>query len=122
MNPALPDENDLHTQLSAYNMAFAELGLRFRWDAATLASLADIESEAARIVAYVEAHHPHLLTAYSADCLSQAILERKHALRPEPLVVPAASAIETNRPSQLQLRARETHPSSDFSLPMLSGA
>ncbi len=122
MNPTSFDENDLHTQLCAYNMAFAELGLRFRWDAVTLASLASIETEAARIVAYIEAHHPHLLKAYSADCLSQAILEKKHALRPESLVVPAPGAIETNRPSLLQVRARETHPSSDFSLPMLAGA
>ena len=32
---------DVQAQLCAYNTAFAELGLRFRWDARTLASLAN---------------------------------------------------------------------------------
>jgi hypothetical protein len=122
MNPTSFDEKDLHTHLAAYNMAFADLGLRFRWDVATLASLAGLESEAAAIAAYIEAHHPHLLTAYSAECLSRAILEKKRALRPEPLLAPAIGTIETNRPSLLQERARETHGSTDFGLPMLAGA
>src|ERR1700737_4802293 len=81
----LDHDRDLHAHVCAYNMAFAELGLRFRWDARTLASLASIEGEAARIVAYIEAHHPHLLSAYSADFLSEAILAKKNSQRPEVL-------------------------------------
>ncbi|HEX7685638.1 MAG TPA: hypothetical protein VF446_19235 [Trinickia sp.] len=122
MNTTSIDPTDLDAHVCAYNMAFAELGLRFRWDARTLVSLADIDDEAARIVAYVETHHPHLLTAYSAEFLSQAILEKKNALRPEPLPLCDAAAVETNRPSVLQERAREAHPSVDFGLPMLAGA
>lgn len=116
------DSTELHAHVCAYNMAFAELGLRFRWDAGTLASLADIEDEGARIVAYVRTHHPHLLSAYSPEFLSQAILEKKNALRPEPLPVRDAATIETNRPSMLQVRARDAHSPVDFTLPMLAGA
>jgi hypothetical protein len=126
----LDDDRDLKAHVCAYNMAFAELGLRFRWDTQTLASLASIDGEAARIVTYIETHHPHLLTAYSAEFLSQAILAKKNALRPEALEACAAIAAETKRPSVLQVRTREMRASprfnddfsGDFGLPMLSGA
>ncbi len=127
----LDDERDLRAHVCAYNMAFAELGLRFRWDSHTLASLASIDGEAARIVAYIEAHHPHLLTAYSADFLSEAILAKKNALRPEALETCTSIAAETKRPSVLQMRTREMRASrrfngndysGDFGLPMLADA
>lgn len=44
-------DGEVEAQLCAYNSAFDELGLRFRWDANMLASLALIEGEEARIVA-----------------------------------------------------------------------
>ena len=69
-------------QLCAYNAAFDELGLRFRWDASTFASLAAIDDEQARISRYIETHHAHLLTAYSVEFLSQAILEKKNTRCP----------------------------------------
>ncbi|MGF6937273.1 hypothetical protein OKW41_006435 [Paraburkholderia sp. UCT70] len=72
-------DHTVQAQLCAYNMAFSELGLRFRWDAQTFASLATIDDERARIAAYIKAHHSHLLNAYSAEFLSQAILDRKNA-------------------------------------------
>jgi hypothetical protein len=122
----LDHDRDLHAHVCAYNMAFAELGLRFRWDARTLASLASIEGEAARIIAYVEANHPHLLSAYNADFLSQAILSKKNAQRPEGLETREAIASETKRPSAAQFRAREMSLSGSFSddigLPTLAGA
>ncbi|MDG0024056.1 hypothetical protein [Trinickia sp. Y13] len=122
MNPTSRDLTELDAHLCAYNMAFAELGLRFRWDVRTLASLAGIEDERERIVAYIQMHQPHLLTAYSANFLSRAILEKKNELRPEPPCVRHAVALETNRPSVVQVRAREPHPATDFPLPMLAGA
>ena len=76
---------DIQTQLCAYNAAFDELGLRFRWDAQTLALLTKIEDEQAQIAAYIEAHHGHLLRAYSAEFLSGVILEKKRAHYPAPL-------------------------------------
>ncbi|NRO99042.1 hypothetical protein GWC77_24365 [Paraburkholderia sp. NMBU_R16] len=115
-------EADLHAHVCAYNMAFEELGLRFRWDARTLASLASIEDEATRIVTYIETHHPHLLKAYSPEFLSHAILTRKNAQRPEPLpILDTAIHLETNRPSVVQVRARDTQVQTDYSLPMLAG-
>lgn len=79
---AAEHDTQLHAHLSAFNSAFAELGLRFRWDAQTLRSLATIEGERARLAAYIGAHHPHLLHAYSIDFLSDAILALKHARAP----------------------------------------
>jgi hypothetical protein len=73
---------EVEAQLCAFNSAFEELGLRFRWDARTLASLAFIDGAEAQIAAYLEAHHAHLLKAYSAGFLSRAILEKKNARYP----------------------------------------
>ena len=67
--------DDAH--LSAYNAAFSDLGLRFRWDRATLDVLKEFTSEAARITAYIERFHAHLHRAYDADFLAQMILHKK---------------------------------------------
>lgn len=75
-------DRQLDAHLGAFNSAFAELGLRFRWDAQTLHSLASIDGEHARVAAYIEAHHPHLLNAYSIDFLCEAILALKRAQVP----------------------------------------
>ncbi|HKT98861.1 MAG TPA: hypothetical protein VJS30_20400 [Paraburkholderia sp.] len=79
---ATEHDQHLHAQLSAFNTAFAELGLRFRWDAPTFYALASIQGEAARLAAYIETHHAHLLKAYSIDFLCEAILGRKNAQAP----------------------------------------
>ncbi|MGA7778996.1 MAG: hypothetical protein WCA85_14980 [Paraburkholderia sp.] len=71
--PATPD--DAH--LSAYNAAFSDLGLRFRWDRHTLDALNEFKSEVARITAYIERHHAHLHRAYDAEFLAQLILHKK---------------------------------------------
>ncbi|NKJ47491.1 hypothetical protein CIC12_12220 [Burkholderia sp. SG-MS1] len=98
MNPtqlhARHSEHDaqVQAQLCAYNAAFDELGLRFRWDERTLTSLAMIDGEQEQIAAYIEAQHPHLLKAYSAEFLSRAILEKKHARYPERLQIRVDSA------------------------------
>src|ERR1700685_1844545 len=67
--------DDAH--LSAYNAAFSDLGLRFRWDRATLDMLKEFNSEAARITAFIERYHSHLHRAYDADFLAQMILHKK---------------------------------------------
>ena len=67
--------DDAH--LSAYNAAFSDLGLRFRWDRATLDMLKEFNGELARITAYIERYHAHLHRAYDADFLAQLILQRK---------------------------------------------
>lgn len=68
--------DDAH--LSAYNAAFSDLGLRFRWDRATLDVLREFNGESARITAYIERYHSHLHRAYDADFLAQMILHKKH--------------------------------------------
>ena len=73
--PAVDHPDDAH--LSAYNAAFSELGLRFRWDPATLDMLKEFNSEAARITAFIERYHSHLHRAYDADFLAQMILHKK---------------------------------------------
>jgi hypothetical protein len=73
------DEREIQTQLCAYNSAFEELDLMFRWDASTLHSLAGAPSDQARIAKYIESHCPHLLKAYSAEFLCQAIVDKKNA-------------------------------------------
>jgi hypothetical protein len=76
---AFADEREIHTQLCAYNSAFEELDLMFRWDAATLHTLAGAPDDHARIAKYIDMHCPHLLRAYSAEFLCQAIVEKKNA-------------------------------------------
>jgi hypothetical protein len=67
--------DDAH--LSAYNAAFSDLGLRFRWDRATLDLLKEFNGEVARINAFIERYHGHLHRAYDADFLAQMILHKK---------------------------------------------
>jgi hypothetical protein len=76
----MSQSTNLHNEalLSAYNAAFSDLGLRFRWSQATLDFFDDVSNEVARISAYIERFHSHLLNAYDADFLAQLIFERKN--------------------------------------------
>ncbi|WP_423198754.1 MULTISPECIES: HAD family hydrolase [unclassified Cupriavidus] len=69
---------DRDMQLSAFNAAFAELGLRFRWDMAMFDWLCGIECEKTRVCRYIEQYHAHLLTAYDPGFLSQLIFDKKN--------------------------------------------
>lgn len=64
-------------ELNAYNAAFWQLGLRWRWDATTYRELARVPQERERIRLYVERHQPHLLKAYDLDFLCEMIASRK---------------------------------------------
>ena len=55
----------------AYNAAFDELGLTWHWDVATYARLQGRGRERVRM--YLETEHPHLLRAYDADFLVEAV-------------------------------------------------
>lgn len=54
----------------AYNSAFEELGLQWHWDRATYAGL---PAGKPGVRTYLEREHPHLLRAYDADFLVEAI-------------------------------------------------
>lgn len=113
---------EIQAQLCAYNAAFDELGLRFRWDVRTLASLAAINGEREQIEAYIEAHHAHLLKAYSAVFLSEAILEKKRLRYPACLQIQVANAPQMNRalPQQTAI-SRSERLSFEMELPALAG-
>ncbi|PXW27184.1 hypothetical protein [Paraburkholderia caballeronis] len=119
----LANETDrhLHTQLCAYNSAFAELGLRFRWDAQTVHALAPIDGDEARLATYIETHHPHLLKAYSCDFLCKAILERKNAQAPGALIVDRGFA-PADRRAQPDTPAGMLREWNEAGLPALAGA
>lgn len=57
----------------AFNAAFRELGLRWHWDAATFEQLKPIGDDGERIRAYLETRTPHLLKAYDAAFLADAV-------------------------------------------------
>ncbi len=63
---------------NAYNSAFYELGFRWYWDRATYEELAlRGQSSEQRIAHYLSTAQPHLLKAYDAEFLIQAILAKK---------------------------------------------
>ena len=66
---------------SAFNAAFYELGLRWHWDGRTYAALADDPCERSRVRRYLEGEQSHLLRAYDAEFLTNAILAVKARCR-----------------------------------------
>ena len=67
----LLDDHQLECERRAYNAAFEELGLNWHWDPVTYACLAATGRRA--VGTYIEREHPHLLRAYDADFLVNAI-------------------------------------------------
>ena len=61
------------TERNGYNLAFCELDLEWYWDAHTYAGLQAISEKKSHVQAYLEAHRPHLLRAYDADFLANAV-------------------------------------------------
>ena len=68
---------------NAFNAAFSELGLCWHWDEQTYAELQTLTAESERVRRYVEMQHRHLLTAYDADFLVDAIRVTKSRLTEE---------------------------------------
>jgi hypothetical protein len=63
--------------LSAFNAAFYELGLRWYWDEDLYRDLRRTACEKERVHIYLQTYQSHLLTAYEADFLIEAILTAK---------------------------------------------
>ena len=57
----------------ALNQTFWDLGLRFQWDEATWATLADLPDLRSQLRQYLEKHQPHLLAVYDVDFLGTLI-------------------------------------------------
>lgn len=65
------DDRATEAHRQAYNAAFEELGLNWHWDPVTYACLPERGSKGLR--SYLQKEHPHLLRAYDADFLVNAI-------------------------------------------------
>ena len=63
----------LAAELSAYNHAFCELELPWRWDATTLSQLKRTAPDCDLVGAYVEKSHAHLLRAYEKAFLRDLV-------------------------------------------------
>ena len=70
-----PTSADRETEIhrNAYNAAFNELGLTWFWDSDTHHRLQANADERTRIRVYLETQQSHLLKAYDADFLVNAI-------------------------------------------------
>jgi hypothetical protein len=69
--PRIADEAEL--ERTAYNSAFDELGLPWHWDASTHQRLRQSPHERDRVRQYLQTQQAHLLKAYDADFLIDAI-------------------------------------------------
>ena len=72
----LSDEG-MAAELEAYNRAFLELELSWRWDARTFRELLRTASDRDFVGAYVEHEQPHLLRAYDKSFLRDLVLSAK---------------------------------------------
>jgi hypothetical protein len=75
LHSPLSDDPTAEVHREAYNAAFEELGLNWHWDSVTFACLPGPGRDALR--AYLQTEHPHLLRAYDADFLADAIERTK---------------------------------------------
>ncbi len=76
--PLAPIPGDsLAAELEAYNRAFAELELPWRWDTLTLRQLQSVATDKDLVGAYVERHQPHLLRSYEKQFLRDLVAAAK---------------------------------------------
>jgi hypothetical protein len=70
-------EEGVAAELEAYNRAFLELELSWRWDGPTFRDLLRIASDRDFVGAYVEHKQPHLLRVYEKSFLRDLVLSAK---------------------------------------------
>jgi hypothetical protein len=75
--PFVPTASPQEAERHAYNAAFGELELSWRWDAQTYRELLGIAAEKDRIRAYIQRHQAHLLRAYDVAFLCELIYAKK---------------------------------------------
>lgn len=64
-------------QRHAFNAAFYELGLRWNWCPQTFDGLQQRGDERTWVRDYLQTHQSHLLKAWEADCLVDAVMSIK---------------------------------------------
>jgi len=72
----LPD-SFITAELEAYNRAFLELELSWRWDARTFRDLLRVASDRDFVGAYIERNQAHLLRVYEKSFLRDLVLSAK---------------------------------------------
>ena len=73
----------LAAELEAYNRAFCELELPWRWDAQTFRQLVSVAADQDFVGAYVERNQAHLLRVYEKAFLRNLVLSAKDRCRRE---------------------------------------
>ncbi len=81
--PASATSDLLAAELEAYNRAFCELELPWRWDAQTLRHLVSVAPDRDVVGTYVERSQPHLLRVYEKAFLRNLVLSAKDRCRQE---------------------------------------
>jgi hypothetical protein len=74
---ARPDDDRIAAELEAYNHAFTELELPWRWDADIFRDLLRVAADRDFVGAYVERNRPHLLRVYEKAFLRDLVLSAK---------------------------------------------
>lgn len=72
-----PPTEHREIERSSFNAAFHDLGLRWQWCSDTYAGLATQACERERVLGYLQTEQAHLLRAYDASFLTDAILAAK---------------------------------------------
>ena len=70
-------EERIAAELEAYNRAFLELELSWRWDAHTFRDLQRVAADRDFVGAYVERQQSHLLRVYEKSFLRDLVLSAK---------------------------------------------
>ena len=78
-----PSEERMTAELEAYNRAFLELELSWRWDARTFRDLLRIAADQDFVGTYVEQEQPHLLRVYEKSFLRDLVLSAKNRYQRE---------------------------------------
>ena len=70
-------ESLIAAELEAYNRAFLELELSWRWDAPTFRDLLRVAADQDFVGAYIERNQAHLLRVYEKSFLRDLVLSAK---------------------------------------------
>ncbi len=70
-------DEGLAAELEAYNRAFLELELSWRWDSRTFRDLLRVAADRDCVGAYIERSQPHLLRVYEKSFLRDLVLSAK---------------------------------------------
>ena len=75
--------DSLDAELAAWNQAFSELELPWRWDAPTFSHLKSIAADQDLVGTYVERSQAHLLRAYEKAFLRELVDSARERCRAE---------------------------------------